>query len=155
MLPAYDFIIRLSANERKNDMEKSERCTEYFPIDAGAVVQLITGIKEQSPAFLIEYSTREMINSEKLRKAVQRALEVFRSFQVKPVLDEKSRKPVYQFNSAEADIYPYDGRPHFFGRESSGYLFRVYYTEKSIRSQNIVMIQQADIITCCHYQGAV
>ena len=113
-------------------MEKSERCTEYFPIDAGAVVQLITGIKEQSPAFLIEYSTKEIIDSEKLRKAVQRALEVFRSFQVKPVLDEKSRKPVYQVSSAEADVYPYDGRPHFFGSESNGYLFRVYYTGKSI-----------------------
>lgn len=113
-------------------MEKSKYCTEYFPIDAGAVVQLITGIKEQSPAFLIEYCTREIIDSEKLRKALQRALDIFRSFRVKPVLDEKSGKPVYRFNSAEADVYPYDSRPHFFGSESNGYLFRVYYKEKSV-----------------------
>lgn len=113
-------------------MEKSECCTECCPIDAGGVVQLITGIKEQSPAFLIEYCTKEIIDSEKLRKAVQRSLEVFRTFQVKPVFDDKSQKPVYQFNPAEADVYPYDGRPHFFGSESNGYLFRVYYTEKSV-----------------------
>ena len=101
-------------------MEKSKYCTEYFPIDAGAVVQLITGIKEQSPAFLIEYSTKEIIDSKKLRKALQRALDIFRSFRVKPVLDEKSGKPVYRFNSAEADFCPYDGRQHFFGSESNG-----------------------------------
>ncbi len=113
-------------------MEKSERYTGCCPIDAGGVVQLITGIKEQSPAFLIEYCTKEIIDREKLRKAVQRALGVFRTFQVKPVFDDKSRKPVYQFNSAEADVCPYDGRPHLFGSESGGYLFRVYYTEKSV-----------------------
>ena len=113
-------------------MEKSERFTESCPIDAGGVVQFITGVKEQSPSFLIEFCTKEKINREKLRDAVQKALKLFRTFRVKPVLDEKSRKPVYQFNSADADVYPYDGRPHFFGRESSGYLFRVYYAEKSI-----------------------
>ena len=113
-------------------MEKSGRYAESYPIDAGAVVQLITGVKEQSPAFLIEYSTTEEIDREKLREAVQSALKIFRTFQVKLELDDKSRKPVWQLNSYEADVYPYDGRPHFFGGESSGFLFRVYYAENRI-----------------------
>ena len=113
-------------------MGKSERFTECCPIDAGGVVQLITGIKEQSPAFMIEYCTKQEIRREKLQYAVKQALDVFPTFRVKLALDGTNGKPVYQFNSAEADVYPYDGRPHFFGRESSGYLFRVYYTEKSI-----------------------
>ena len=113
-------------------MEKGGRFADSFPIDAGGVVQLITGIKEQSPAFLIEYSTKEEIDRDKLQGAVQRALDVFRTFKVKPEFDEKSRKPVYRFNTSEADVYPYDGLPHFFGSESGGYLFRVYYKENSI-----------------------
>ena len=48
-------------------MEKSERFTESCPIDAGGVVQFITGVKEQSPSFLIEFCTKEKINREKLR----------------------------------------------------------------------------------------
>ena len=110
-----------------NSMRKSNGYPESFPIDTGGVVQLITGIKEQSPAFLIEYNTREMVDREKLRIAVNKALAVFRPFQVKLVRSDMDRRPVYTFNFAEADVYPYDGRPHAYGLESSGYLFRVYY----------------------------
>ncbi len=96
------------------------------------MVQLFTGIKEQSPAFLIEYSTREVIDREKLRDAVNRALDVFWTFRVKLALADTDRRPVYQFNSGEAEVYPYDGKQHFFGSESGGYLFRVYYAENRI-----------------------
>ena len=113
-------------------MGKSGHYAESYPIDAGAVVQLITGIKEQSPAFLIEFSTREKIDSEKLREAVNQALNIFRPFRVYLELDDKSPKPVWRFNSCEADVYPYDGLPHAYGNESSGYLFRVYYAENKI-----------------------
>ena len=113
-------------------MGKSGHYAESYPIDAGAVVQLITGIKEQSPAFLIEFSTGKEIDSEKLREAVNQALAVFRSFKVRPELDGKTGKPVWRFNSREADVYPYDSLPHAYGNESSGYLFRVYYTENKI-----------------------
>ena len=113
-------------------MEKSGRYAESSPIDAGAVVQLITGIKEQTPAFLIAYSTREEIDREKLRAAVHRALEVFRTFRVKLELDDKTGKPVWRFDPGEADVFSYDGLPHIFGAESGGYLFRVYYAENRI-----------------------
>lgn len=112
-----------------NSMRKSNGYPESFPIDTGGVVQLITGIKEQSSAFLIEYNTREMVDREKLRIAVNKALAVFRTFHVKLVRSDMDRRPVYTFNFAESDVYPYDDRPHAYGEESSGYLFRVYYKE--------------------------
>lgn len=108
-------------------MRKSDVYGESFPIDSGGVVQLMTGIKEQTPAFLIEYETREMIDRVKLRTAVNKALAVFRPFRVKLVWSDMDRRPVFTFNIAEADAYPYDGQPHAFGEESSCYLFRVYY----------------------------
>ncbi len=113
-------------------MEKTERCAESRPIDAGGVIQLLTGIKEQSPAFLIEYATREAIDRERLRAAVRKALDVFRAFQVKLALSGPDRKPAYEINAAEIDVYPYDGRPHAFGEESNGYLFRVYHAENRV-----------------------
>ena len=113
-------------------MRKSDVYAESFPIDSGGVVQLIAGIKEQSPAFLIEYNTSEMIDREKLRTAVNKALAVFRTFQVKLVWSDIGRRPVFAYNIAEADAYPYDGQPHAFGAESRGYLFRVYYTGNKI-----------------------
>ena len=113
-------------------MRKSDVYVESFPIDSGGVVQLITGIKEQTPAFLIEYETREMIDRVKLRTAVNKALAVFCPFRVKLVWSDMDRRPVFTFNIAEADAYPYDGQPHAFGEESSDYLFRVYYVGSKI-----------------------
>ena len=113
-------------------MEKDEHYHQSFPIDAGGVTQLLTGIKEQSPAIFIESSTKEVINREKLRAAVKKALDVFRVFRVKLALD-CTQKPVYEFNAAEADVYPYDGKSHAYGAESNGYLFRVYYAENRVQ----------------------
>ena len=82
--------------------------------------------------FLIEYATGEAIDRERLRAAVKKAMDVFRAFQVKLALSGPDRKPAYEINAAEIDVYPYDGRPHAFGEESNGYLFRVYHTENRV-----------------------
>ena len=101
-------------------------------MDAGGAVQLVTGIREQSPAFLIEYDIMETVDRERLLSAVNRALAVFRAFQVKLALTCLDRRPVYARNTREAEVYPCDGRPHMFGEESGGYLFRVYYAGNRI-----------------------
>ena len=113
-------------------MEKNGKSAEWYPIDAGGVIQFLTGIREQSPVILIDYGLREPVDKNTLRAATQKALELFPVFRVRLALDNPDRKPVYEVNPDAADVYPYDGKPHAFGRESNGYLFRVYYTDKRI-----------------------
>ena len=107
-------------------MEEIRRTFETYPIDAGGVVQLLTGIREQSPAILIEYRIRESVDREKLRAATEKALDIFATFKVGLALAGPEQRPVYQANSDAVEVYLYDGKPHAFGRESNGYLFRVY-----------------------------
>ena len=103
-----------------------------YPIDAGGAVQLLTGIREQSPAILVTYSISEPVDREKLCSATQKALELFPTFRVRLALAGPDKQPVYEDNPAGTDVYLYDGKPHAFGRESNGYLFRVYCKEKQI-----------------------
>ncbi len=98
----------------------------YRKIDAGGAVQLLTGIREQTPAILLEYGTHGPVDCVRLRSAVEKALDVFRLFRVSLATDE-SGMPVYAYNPAAVEVYPYDGKMHLFGRESNGFLFRVYH----------------------------
>ena len=113
-------------------MEKNERSAECFPIDAGGVVQLLTGIREHVPTFLITIRTKEPVAREKLRDAVNKALDVFQIFKVRLAADGPDHSLVYKYNAGDADVYPYDGRTHAFGEESGGYLFRVYYAGNQV-----------------------
>ena len=113
-------------------MEEIRRTFETYPIDAGGVVQLLTGIREQSIAILIEYRIRESVDREKLRAATEKALDIFATFKVGLALAGPEQRPVYQANSDAVEVYLYDGKPHAFGRESNGYLFRVYHTENRV-----------------------
>ncbi|MCR5789170.1 MAG: hypothetical protein K6G83_04705 [Lachnospiraceae bacterium] len=112
--------------------EKKEESAELYPVDAGGLTQFLTGIKEQTPVFLIEYRTKEPVDREKLRDAAEKALSIFRSFKMTLTLSEPAQIPAYMINSREVAVYPYDGEPHAFLTESNGYLFRVYYAENRI-----------------------
>ena len=113
-------------------MGNRERNPKHHPLDTGAVVQLITGIKEQSPALQISYGTDRTIDRDRLKYAVKKALGLFCVFRVKLELSPEDRKPVYVDNNADVDVYPFDGKQHSFGKESNGYLFRVYYRENTV-----------------------
>ena len=112
-------------------MGNMEGSTERYPMDAGGAVQLLTGVKEQTPAVLLEYGIRGSVDSERLRAATERALDVFRLFRMRLTLDVTGT-PVYEPNPAAVDVYPYDGKMHFFGKESNGFLFRVYHDSNRI-----------------------
>ena len=112
-------------------MENRQGSARTYRIDTGGAVQLLTGVKEQTPAVLLEYCIRGSVCSERLRTATERALDVFRLFRVRLTLDGTGT-PVYEPNPAAADVYPYDGKMHFFGRESNGFLFRVYHDDNRI-----------------------
>lgn len=101
-------------------------------IDAGGLTQFYVGVKEQSPVILLEYSLKEPVDPEKLQAAAIRATEVFRLFRVKLALNEK-RQPVYLENGPDPCVYEDDGRPHAFGEESRGYLFRISFRGCRIR----------------------
>ena len=100
-------------------------------IDTGGLLQFITGRKEQSPTVLLEYTLDRIIDKDRLQSALERALEVFASYRVRIVLDDQGR-PVYEDNPNRPRVYEYDRRQHFFGEESEGYLFRLYYSENRV-----------------------
>ena len=100
-------------------------------IDTGGLLQFITGRKEQSPTVLLEYTLDRIIDKDRLQGALERALEVFPSFKVRIVLTDQ-KELLYEENLNRPGVYEYDGRQHFFGRESEGYLFRLYYSEDKV-----------------------
>ena len=100
-------------------------------IDTGGLMQFITGRKEQSPTVLLEYTLDRIIDKEKLQNALEHALDVFTSFKVRIVLDDQNGLR-YEDNSNRPEVYEYDHRQHFFGEESGGYLFRLYYSEDKV-----------------------
>ncbi len=93
-------------------------------IDTGALSHFYTGCHEQSPVMMLSYSLKEAVDAERLQAATVRAVNAFPVFRVKLALNEK-RQPVYEENECAPRVYADDGKPHAFGRESDGYLFRI------------------------------
>lgn len=100
-------------------------------IDTGGLIQFITGKKEQSPTIMLEFTFDRIIDKDRLQNALEQALDVFTSFKVRIVLSDQS-KLLYEDNPNRPQIYEYDRRQHFFGKESEGYLFRLYYSEDKV-----------------------
>ena len=100
-------------------------------IDVGGLSQFYTGRKELSPTMQLEYTLKETVDPEKLQDALNRAAEVFSVFRVRIALD--NRRPVYEETESGPAVYGDDGKPHAFGKESGGYLFRVSCGGKRIR----------------------
>lgn len=100
-------------------------------IDTGGLLQFITGKKEQSPTILLEYTVDRIIEKDRLQNALERALDVFTSFRVRIILDDQ-KKLLYEDNTNRPKVYEYDHQQHFFGNESEGYLFRLYYSEDKV-----------------------
>ncbi len=100
-------------------------------IDVGGLSQFYTGRKELSPTMQLEYTLKEAVDPEKLQDALNRAAEVFSVFRVRIALD--NRRPVYEETESGPAVYGDDGKPHAFGKESGGYLFRVSCGGKRIR----------------------
>ena len=72
-----------AADAGKCETEEGVREMERYPLDAGGAVQLVTGIREQSPAFLIEYDIMETMDRERLdaeRRASARKSTYFLSY---------------------------------------------------------------------------
>ena len=100
-------------------------------IDTGGLLQFITGKKEQSPTVLLEYTLDQIVDKDRLQNSLERALDVFASFRVSIVITDQ-KKLLYKVNSNRPKVYEYDGSQHFFGKESEGYLFRLYYSEDKV-----------------------
>ena len=100
-------------------------------IDTGGLLQFITGKKEQSPTVLLEYTLDQNIDKDRLQNALERALDVFALFKVRIVLTDQ-KMPLYEDNPNRPQVYEYDRQQHFFGKESEGYLFRLYYSEDKV-----------------------
>ena len=100
-------------------------------IDTGGLHQFITGRKEQSPTVLLEYTLDRTVDRDRLQNALEQALGEFTNYKVRIVLDNQG-KPVYEDNPNRPKVYEYDRRQHFFGEESEGYLFRLYYSEDRV-----------------------
>ncbi|MBQ7149226.1 MAG: hypothetical protein IJR96_10810 [Pseudobutyrivibrio sp.] len=113
-------------NGQKEDLE------EIYSLDSGGFTQFLTGVKEQTPSIQLKCTIKELVDKDRLRDAVEKTLNIFSTFKMTLALGGSNQIPVYKVNSKDVDVYFYDGEPHNYGKESNGYLFRVYYFDKSI-----------------------
>ena len=112
-----------------NDLNRKQ--TVRTPIDTGGLLQFITGIKEQSPTLLFECVLDRNVDRDRLLDALEKALDVFSSFKVRIGIDDR-KCLFYEENPNTPQVYEYDGKQHFFGKKSGGYLFRLYYSADKV-----------------------